>query len=266
MDWQIRMNQVIEYLESKMYEDIDMNKAVRCSGYTLLDFQRIFSFLTNTTVVMYIRRRRLSLAADDIVSGKEKIVDIALKYGYESPAAFSRAFRQLFGVSPSSAREGGATLVLYPKLSFNNLEESKVIAMNDMDKYSRRGCYVTSLMPAYLTKDMDKTSEWFRDILGWFGCTIAHDDEGNGVYGAVYDYPAEIFNTVNPQRGFYMFYGEPSQGTVAYLHQQGSLDNLYEFVRGNGWNNITIPTDNGCGGRECSVTTIDGSILHFDEP
>ena len=138
--------------------------------------------------------------------------------------------------------------------------------MNDMEKYSKRGYYVTSLMPAYLTKDMDKTSEWFRDVLGWFGCTIAHDEKGNGVYGAVYDYPAEVFNTVNPQRGFYMFYGEPSQGKVAYMHQQGGLDNLYEFVKSNGWDKITKPANNGRGGRECFVTTIDGSILHFDEP
>ena len=72
LDWQIRMNQVIDYLESKMQENVDLNKAARYSGYSLLDFQRIFSFLTNTSVGMYIRRRKLSLAADDIISGNEK--------------------------------------------------------------------------------------------------------------------------------------------------------------------------------------------------
>ena len=56
------------------------------------------------------------------------------------------------------------------------------------------------------------------------------------------------------------------QGKVAYMHQQGGIDNLYEFVIGNGWDKITKPTDNGRGGRECFITTIDGSVLHFDEP
>lgn len=265
MDWQNKLNRVIDYLENNMREDIDLEEAARYAGYSLWEFQRIFSFLTNTTVGVYIRRRKLSLAAHDIISGDEKIIDIALKYGYESPAAFSRAFNQLFGISPSSARDERVTLELYPKLNFNKLllEESKVNTMNDMEKYGKRGYYVTSLMPSYLTKDMDKTSEWFKDILGWFGGTIARNGKGEGEYGCIYDYPGEIFGTINPQRGFYMFYGEPSQGIIGYLHSD-NLDNLYKFVKGNGWDKITEPADNHYGGKGCSVTTIDGSILHFD--
>jgi AraC family transcriptional regulator len=216
---------------------------------------------------MYIRKRKLSLAANDIMFSDEKIIDIALKYGYESPTAFSRAFSQLFGVSPSSARNERVTLELYPKFNFNKLlfEESKVNAMENMEKYLTRGYHVSFLMPVYLTKSMDKTSEWFRDILGWFGCAIAHNDKGEGVYGCVYDYPGEIFHTINPQRGFYMFHGEPTQGTVGYMHAIGGLDNLYKFVKGNGWDKITEPADNHYGGRGCAITTIDGSILWFDE-
>jgi AraC family transcriptional regulator len=142
------MNQAIDYLESVMGEEISLEKAARQSGYSLRDFQQIFAFLTNTTIGMYIRKRKLSLAANDIMVSDEKIIDIAFKYGYESPTAFSRAFSQLFGVSPSSARDEGITLELYPKFSFNKLlfEESKVNAMENMEKYLTRGYHVSFLM------------------------------------------------------------------------------------------------------------------------
>ena len=217
LDCQNNINQIIDYLESKMNEEIDLEQAARYSGYSLWEFQRIFSFLTNTTVGAYIRKRKLSLAANDILSGDAKIIDIALKYGYESPTAFSRAFNQLFGVSPSSARDERVSLELYPKLNFNKLfEERKVNYMDNMEKYSKRGYYVTFNMPVYHTKNMDKTSEWFLNILGWFGGTCARNDKGEGVYGCVYDYLGEIFDTL-PQRGFYLFQGEPSQGMVGFM-------------------------------------------------
>ena len=79
MDWQNKMNEIIDYLENRMCEEIDLEKAARHAGYSLWEFQRIFSFLTNTTVGAYIRRRKLSLAFSDIISGDEKIIDIALK-------------------------------------------------------------------------------------------------------------------------------------------------------------------------------------------
>ncbi|MCL2188540.1 MAG: helix-turn-helix domain-containing protein [Defluviitaleaceae bacterium] len=266
MDWQNKVSRIIDYLESRMCDEIDLEKAARHAGYSLWEFQRFFSFLTNTTVGAYIRKRKLSLAANDILTSDEKIVDIALKYGYESPGAFSRAFNQLFGVSPSSARDESVSLELYPKLDFKKIfEERRVAFMENMEKYSKRGYYITSNMPCYLTKNMDETCEWFKNVLGWFGKTIAYDDEGRGVYGAVYDYPGEIFDIISPQRGFYLFYGEPPQDEVGFMSVQGGLETLYNFVKGNGWDKITEPAVQSWGVKECSVTTIDGSVLRFQE-
>jgi len=266
MELENKVNQIIGYLENKMLDDIDLEQAARYAGYSLWEFQRIFSLLTNTTVGAYIRKRKLSLAANDILTSDDKIIDIALKYGYDSPTAFSRAFSGLFGVSPSSARNEGTSLELYPKLDFNKLfEERKVIFMDNMEKYSKRGYYITSHMPCYLTKDMDKTTKWFRDVLGWFGNTIAYDDDGNGVYGCVYDYPGEIFDIISPQRGFYLFHGEPSQGQIGFMSVQGGLETLYKFVKDNGWDKITEPAIQSWGAKACFVTTIDGSILQFQE-
>jgi len=118
------MNEIIDYLEERICGEIDLEKAARHAGYSLWEFQRVFSFMTNTTVGAYIRRRKLSFAFSDIISGDEKIIDIALKYGYESPTAFSRAFSQLFGVSPSSARDERASVELYPKFSFDKPNEN----------------------------------------------------------------------------------------------------------------------------------------------
>ena len=266
MDWQNKINRVIDYLEDRMCGEIDLAKAARHAGYSLWEFQRFFSFLTNTTVGAYVRKRKLSLAANDILTSDEKIIDIALKYGYESPTAFSRAFNQLFGISPSSARDEGMSLMLYPKLSCKKiLEEGRAVYMENMEKYSRRGYYITSNMPCYLTKDMDKTCEWFRDVLGWFGKTIAYDDNGKGIYGAVYDYPGEIFDIISPQRGFYLFYGEPPQAQIGFMSVQGGLETLYKFVKDNGWDKITEPAIQSYGAKVCFITTIDGSILQFQE-
>jgi len=258
---------MIDYLENRMCEEIDLKAAARQAGFSLWEYQRFFSFITNTTVGAYVRKRKLSLAANDIFDSDEKIINIALKYGYESPTAFSRAFYQLFGVSPSSARDERATIDLHPKLdSVKLFGERRVIVMENMEKYSNRGYYVTFSMPPYLTKDMDKTSEWFRDVLGWFGKTITYNDNGEGVYGCVYDYPSEIFDAINPQRGFYMFNGEPPQCMVGWMEVgKGGIEKLYQFVKGNGWDKITEPAKTHYGAIVCSVTTIDGSVLQFHE-
>jgi len=66
----------------------------------------------------YIRRRRMSLVAVDLQSGGDKVIDVALKYGYSSPTAFSRAFQAIHGVAPSLAKEPGIVLKSFPPISF----------------------------------------------------------------------------------------------------------------------------------------------------
>ena len=85
-----------------------------CSTY---QFQRMFAFMNNVPLSEYIRRRKLSLAVADIQKG-ERVIDVALKYGYSSPTAFSRAFQCLHGITPSEARKKGTLLKTYPPISF----------------------------------------------------------------------------------------------------------------------------------------------------
>ena len=118
MDWLKGMNDVLEFIEDNLSQPIryeSLSKIVGCSVY---EFSRIFSFMAGMPVSEYIRRRRLSQAVFDIQSGSEKMIDIALKYGYESPTAFTRAFKELHGTTPMSARRQGITLKNYPPISF----------------------------------------------------------------------------------------------------------------------------------------------------
>lgn len=112
------MNQALEYLESHLETEINLNDVAREAFSSAFHFQRMFSMLTGFTVGEYVRQRRLTLAAQELVSSRVKVIDIALKYGYDTPESFARAFRNLHGVSPSAARQPGKVLKGYTRLSF----------------------------------------------------------------------------------------------------------------------------------------------------
>ncbi len=118
MDWLQRMNLAIDYIESNLENDIDYEEAARLAQCSVYQFQRMFSFVLGIPLSEYIRHRRLTLAAFDLQDKKNKVIDVALKYGYETPESFSRAFRCLHGLSPMSARDMGAKLKAYPRITF----------------------------------------------------------------------------------------------------------------------------------------------------
>ncbi len=262
MDWRKGMNDAIDYIESNLTGTVDLNIAASFVSCSTWEFQRVFSFLTHVPLGEYIRQSKLPLAAGDILAGNTKIIDIALKYGYESPTAFSRAFSKLFGITPSSARGVGVDLNAYPRITLNLLEKERSAKMN---KFSERGYVVRENGPVYFTKDMDKTVKWFVDVLGWFGDVVARDNKGVGEYGCVFDYPSEVAVAhLTPFRGFHLFTGEPIKGVAGFLMVEG-LDALHKHVKDNGWNKISDIEPQSWGGRECLVTTPEGNILRFFE-
>ena len=117
MDWQKCMNQALDYIENNLSCDIDYYVAAKIMNCSEWEFRRIFSFLAQIPLSEYIRRRRLAMAAIDIKKG-EKIVDVAIRYGYESQAAFSRAFSRFHKIAPSLARDEGVVLKTFPPLTF----------------------------------------------------------------------------------------------------------------------------------------------------
>ena len=99
MEWIDCLNQAIRYIEEHLTEEIDyecLGKAACCSAY---HFQRMFAYMAEVPLSEYIRRRRMSLAAADLKCTDEKVVELALKYGYQSPTAFNRAFQSVHAVS-----------------------------------------------------------------------------------------------------------------------------------------------------------------------
>lgn len=99
-------NETINYIESVLDSEIDEDKIARLSTYSYPMFSRLFSILTGTTLSEYLRSRRLTEAAIILRDTDEKIIDIAMKYGYESSDSFGTAFKNFHGFTPSEVRNG----------------------------------------------------------------------------------------------------------------------------------------------------------------
>lgn len=119
MEWLDRMNNAVDYIELNLAEKISYDKLAQIACCSTYHFQRMFSFITGVPLSEYIRRRRLTLAAFELQTSNIKVIDVAIKYGYESPEAFSRAFKNLHGIMPMSARDIGVSLKAFPKMTFS---------------------------------------------------------------------------------------------------------------------------------------------------
>ena len=113
-----QFNRTMEYLESKLDAEVDLQKFQQLSGYSYALFSRLFSILADMTLAEYLRNRRLSEAVTDLRESSEKVIDIALKYGYESADAFSAAFKKFHGATPSEVRNGKPYRV-FPRLQLS---------------------------------------------------------------------------------------------------------------------------------------------------
>lgn len=118
MEWIERLNSAVNYIEENITGKIDYGQAAKAACCSTYHFQRMFGYMAGVPLSEYIRRRRMSLAAVDLQSSDETILDIALRYGYSSPTAFNRAFQAVQGITPSAARKSGAALKSYPPVSF----------------------------------------------------------------------------------------------------------------------------------------------------
>ena len=118
MDWLKRMNSVLDYIENNLDGEIDDHKIAMLSASSKGMFQRFFAVITDMTLSEYIRKRRLTQAAFDIRNTDEKIIDIAIKYGYNSASAFSTAFKDFHGITPSYARTPSVKFQSFRRFTF----------------------------------------------------------------------------------------------------------------------------------------------------
>ena len=103
MEWLEKMNAALDYIEENLAGTIDYPTAARIACSSLTRFQRMFAFMSDMTIGEYVRCRRMALAAGDIKGTDMKIIDVAAKYGYESPEGFARTFRAFHGIGQYSA-------------------------------------------------------------------------------------------------------------------------------------------------------------------
>lgn len=116
MGWVESIQKAINYMEEHLLDDLTIESISRQANASAFHFQRTFTILTDISVGEYIRRRRLTLAAQEISRTNCKVIDLAYKYGYDTPEAFSKAFRRQHGVSPSEARKYIGKLTFYERL------------------------------------------------------------------------------------------------------------------------------------------------------
>lgn len=106
MDWIRTVNHAIAYMEEHLTEPISLTNVAKSVNLSVFHFHRAFSLLTEMSPAEYLRKRRLSQAAAELVNGSGKVIDVAFKYGYESPESFTKAFTRFHGVTPMQAKKG----------------------------------------------------------------------------------------------------------------------------------------------------------------
>ena len=127
------LQNAIDYIEENLCEELEISKIASRAYLSPFYFQRVFNATCGFTVGEYIRNRRLSLAGEELSCSNVKVIDVALKYGYDSPDSFARAFTKFHGISPSSAKEKGtkiksfAPFVIDYKLEGGNFMNYKIV-------------------------------------------------------------------------------------------------------------------------------------------
>lgn len=181
--WKEGIANAIAYMEEDLTQELDIAKIAEKAYLSSFYFQKIFFVLCGFTVGEYIRSRRLTLAAQELCTTDIRVLDLALKYGYDSPDSFSRAFFRFHGVNPSQAREKGRTLHSFAPLKIKlTLEGGTMLEYKIVEKAqftvmgrSRRFNTETSYreIPAFWTEYME--SDLHKAICGMYGVCIDGD-------------------------------------------------------------------------------------------
>lgn len=116
MNWVKIIEDAIEYIEGNITEDLTVGRIAEEVNTSVFYFQRGFSMLCGYTVGEYVRMRRLSIAGEELFSSDEKVIDLAMKYGYDSPDSFTKAFTRFHGSTPTDVKRGGAMMKSFAPL------------------------------------------------------------------------------------------------------------------------------------------------------
>lgn len=210
------LNKIIDYLEENLTNDIDIRKLSKSLGLNDFIMQRVFSIVTNISISEYIRKRRLSLAFEELKLSNNKIIDIALKYGYDSHVSFTRSFKKEFGITPSNLRKTKEdSYKLFPRIKFGSEFQSKNIINYEIKKINGFTIYGKSvsaktfddlhykIRKLYNEFRKDGTYEEFQKS-GYYAITYYNNDPL--VYLVGNRLKDNSFNTYNVKKGEYAIF------------------------------------------------------------
>lgn len=134
------LNECIKYIEDNLDGEINYKRISKIFGCSESTIQRVFPLITGMTLTEYIRRRRLTVAISDI-KNNQKIIDIALKYGYSSDVSFSRSFKKMHGILPSKVKGKNVKCNMQPVLKFNEINNNNNLSfrIEELDKVTFYG-------------------------------------------------------------------------------------------------------------------------------
>lgn len=150
------LQSAIDYIEAHLLDEIHYEEVAQHVHMSPYEFHRTFSFISGITINTYIRNRRLSLAGQELLQTNCKVIDLAMKYGFDSADGFTKAFQRFHGVSPSIAREKKKPLVMYNPLSIHvSLEGGKRIDYRIQEIPKRKFLAVTKSFPVEIINEED---------------------------------------------------------------------------------------------------------------
>ena len=146
MEWIRQLQDAVDYMEAHLLENVNYEDAARSVFLSAYSFHRSFSMLAGLTPAEYIRRRRLSLAGCELQDTDITVLDAALKYGYDSPVSFARAFRAFHGINPNNAGKRDAAIKVFRRLLFKcqTVEEmgmlgQEIVCINEKEYKAKFG-------------------------------------------------------------------------------------------------------------------------------
>lgn len=187
MGWMESIEEALTYIEENLTNDLTIDDIAKRVGISPFYFQKGFAMLCGFTVGEYIRKRKLSCAGNDIVHSQEKIIEIALKYGYDSPDSFTKAFLRFHGVTPTAVRKREALIKSYAPLQLNfslkggfimdykivEKEAFSVVGMSRVFKYDTAGIDVPKFWEEFFQAGHN------QHICGMYGVNMDQEMEGN---------------------------------------------------------------------------------------